>query len=108
MAGQANPIDATFYTTQPINVAKGASFITGHKTAGSGNYAFCGPAAADGTPNPVSGDSDSKGDLTSDKPLPAPIGTASYNAAFITGGAQDSIVIDVIVHYEPKPAAAAA
>jgi hypothetical protein len=97
-------LDANVYDSEPIDLVKGAQLLTGHLVSGTGHYAFCGPPAADGSPNPVSGD-DSGGNLQSNKPLPPAKGTATYSVGFVSTDPQGSaLVVDVIVHYEPTPA----
>jgi hypothetical protein len=101
--------DAFVFDTQPFNVAKGATYLTGDKqaqSAGTVQFAFC-LKKADGTATAVSAD-DTSGHVESNvDPLPAVTGLDSYVVAFVAKAPQTTGYVKVVVHYEPKAAAAA-
>ncbi|MEA3202351.1 MAG: hypothetical protein QOI63_17 [Thermoplasmata archaeon] len=100
----SNVLDPTTHDGQPINVVKGATYLTGDlqsQSTGSGNFAFCGPDGKAVSPD------DKDGHAASDKPLPPTKGTETYSVSFVASEPQTTMYVKVVIHYEPKAAAAA-
>lgn len=101
----AAPLAHSYYfVSKGVAIVNGATFIEATPNADS-LITICTP---DGTAisDPVK--SDAKVTSTNTEPLTVAKATESYQIAFYAGGAQATVGATVIVHYEPRPAAAAA
>lgn len=105
--GDSGPVvDNAYFTTGTFAVVAQAGFIEAIPTTGT-EVTICNPAY-----EPISDPVRSANPVTTNnaEPLPAPTsGTENYNVGmYRTGTPNGAVSTKVIVHYEPRPAAAAA
>ncbi|MFO1534327.1 MAG: hypothetical protein ABR586_01545 [Thermoplasmatota archaeon] len=96
--------DAFVYDLKPFSVQKGVQSIVATHASGKGTFAICGP---DGTAVSGEGSDDTPAETTA--ALAAPTGLQTYNVGFMVDASapHSAVGVTVVVHYEPKPAAAA-
>lgn len=92
-------LDSSSFDRQPFNVAKGVQSIVATWVSGDGAFAICGP---DGKAASGVGDSATPAQTTG--ALASPKGTESYTIGFTANTPQAKVMVQVVVHYEPKAA----